>query len=120
VWIQERIREFFGAQLGARCPTGLIQGPHGAVAKLLWLHQLRSTTDAISSILGLRLAANHGSNAFDWAHVLGAPGFRISGETKEILKNIISERGLGLPSETKRAAQFDRAKDREKVADSEI
>ena len=99
-YLAQRSREDYGAWLDALHPSGGIPGPDGAVAKLMWLRQLRHTTEAVNRMYAGSLVADDGTGAFEWAaHVLGAPGFRIAGGTEEILRNIIAERALGLPGE---------------------
>jgi alkylation response protein AidB-like acyl-CoA dehydrogenase len=99
-YLAERAREYFGAWLDAKYPSGGVPGPDGAVAKLMWLSQLRHTTEAVNRMYAGSLIADDGTEGSEWAaHVLGAPGFRIAGGTEEILHNIIAERALGLPPE---------------------
>jgi alkylation response protein AidB-like acyl-CoA dehydrogenase len=78
-------------------------GPVGSVRKLQWVEKLMLISDVASRLLGPRLAADSGEwGTFAWTeHVLGAPGYRIAGGSDEIQRNIIAERLLGLPQETR-------------------
>ena len=78
-------------------------GPVGSMRKLQWVAKLTLISEVASRLLGPRLAADSGEwGTFAWTeHVLGAPGYRIAGGSDEVQRNIIAERMLGLPQETR-------------------
>jgi alkylation response protein AidB-like acyl-CoA dehydrogenase len=70
-----------------------------AMAKLGLADAMSDAADLVSAVLGSRLLADPGScDSFEWVpYVLETPAFHIGGGTDEVLKNLIAERGLGLP-----------------------
>jgi len=70
-----------------------------AMSKLGLANAYSAAAELIFSTLGLRITADTGSpDSFDWLpYVLQEPGYHIGGGTDQILRNVIAERGLGLP-----------------------
>ncbi len=72
----------------------------GSVGKLLYSEHGRLTANAALQLLGAAGAVHDQGVAAPWIErFLFAPGLRIGGGTDEIQRNIIAERGLGLPRE---------------------
>ncbi len=99
--VHERATALLNALNAERELAGRIPGVEGSIAKLVWTQNLTRIGDAAAQFLGPRMLANTGEpNTFAWTeHLLGAPGYRIAGGSDEIQRNIIGERGLGLPRE---------------------
>jgi alkylation response protein AidB-like acyl-CoA dehydrogenase len=77
-------------------------GPQAAARAMAKLGLADAMSDAaalVSTVLGSRLLADPGApDSFEWVpYVLETPAFHIGGGTDEVLKNLIAERGLGLP-----------------------
>jgi alkylation response protein AidB-like acyl-CoA dehydrogenase len=64
--------------------------------------------DVASRLLGYRMIADTGAwGNYSWSQLLlGAPAHRIAGGSDEIQKNILAERTLGLPRETRPSAKI--------------
>ena len=72
----------------------------GSLTKLLYSEHARQSADDAMSILGAAGMTSAHPDAAPWVErLLFAPGLRIGGGTDEIQRNIIAERGLGLPRE---------------------
>lgn len=99
--IYERAAALMVARFAERERAGAVPGVEGSIGKLVWTQNLKRVGDAAASFLGDRIIADTGeSDTFAWSeHLLGAPGYRIAGGSDEIQRNIIGERGLGLPRE---------------------
>ncbi|UPW09084.1 acyl-CoA dehydrogenase family protein [Gordonia terrae] len=99
--IYERAAALMVARYAERERAGAVPGVEGSIGKLVWTQNLKRVGDAAASFLGDRIIADTGeSDTFAWSeHLLGAPGYRIAGGSDEIQRNIIGERGLGLPRE---------------------
>ncbi|MFD1811383.1 acyl-CoA dehydrogenase family protein [Rhodococcus gannanensis] len=97
----ERATALLNALHAERELAGHVPGIEGSLAKLVWTQNLKRVGDAAARFLGPRILADTGEpNTYAWAeHLLGAPGYRIAGGSDEIQRNIIGERGLGLPRE---------------------
>lgn len=81
--------------------AGQAPGPELSIAKMTLTRNLQLTAAFVSSVLGPKLVADSGEwGTYAWStFVLGIPGMRIAGGTDEVLRNIVSERVLGLPKE---------------------
>ncbi|MCK0516160.1 acyl-CoA dehydrogenase family protein [Williamsia sp. DF01-3] len=99
--IYERASALMVARYAEREQSGAVPGVEGSIGKLVWTQNLKRIGDAAASFLGPKILADTGEpNTFAWTeHLLGAPGYRIAGGSDEIQRNIIGERGLGLPRE---------------------
>ncbi len=72
----------------------------GSITKLLYSEHARRTADAAMTILGPSGIIGAGQDSLHWIdRLLFAPGLRLGGGTDEIQRNVIAERGLGLPRE---------------------
>jgi alkylation response protein AidB-like acyl-CoA dehydrogenase len=81
--------------------SGQAPGPEMSIAKMALTRNMQMTGDFISRVLGPKMVADTGEwGTYAWGKfVLGTPGMRVAGGTDEVLRNIVSERVLGLPKE---------------------
>ena len=83
---------------------GRIPGPEGSVAKLVGTLLLAELYDQALDLLGADglLADGDAPSDGEWQNAfLGTPGLRIGGGTDQIQRNIIAERILGLPKDSR-------------------
>ena len=92
--------------MGLRMRTAMSQkrmpGPEALTLKLAYANHWRLTADLASEILGadIMLWGDDAAEDNQWGqHLLSQFAIRIGGGTDEIQRNIIAERGLGLPRE---------------------
>jgi len=81
--------------------AGQAPGPELTTAKLALTQNMTAAAEFVAHVLGPRLTADTGEwGTYSWNQfVLGTPGMRIAGGSDEVLRNIISERVLGLPKD---------------------
>jgi acyl-CoA dehydrogenase len=81
--------------------AGQAPGPEMSIAKMALTRNMQLTGDFVSKVLGPKLVADTGEwGTYAWnKFLLGTPGMRVAGGTDEVLRNIVSERVLGLPKE---------------------
>ncbi len=85
----------------ARRKAGLPPGPAESLFKLASTETLRLITHVAGQILGAKVTADAGEwGLYAWAdQILTRPAMGLAGGSDEILRNILSERVLGLPKE---------------------
>ncbi|MFF7598194.1 acyl-CoA dehydrogenase family protein [Streptomyces mirabilis] len=107
LFVRSLVQRLIGLRVTAALAAGREPGAEASVGKLHATATLRATTDLVQQLLGPRLAADTGEwGTFAWTeHLLGAPGYRIAGGSDEIQRNILAERVLGLPKESKGAGR---------------
>ncbi|RZL23099.1 MAG: acyl-CoA dehydrogenase [Rhodococcus sp. (in: high G+C Gram-positive bacteria)] len=100
VVIAHRLAEIASARDAAAPDT---TGVGGSMRKLQWTGRLTQMSKFVGEALEGDLVVEDGdSGSFDWTeHVLGAPGYRIAGGSDEVQRNLIAERYLGLPAESR-------------------
>ena len=92
--IRERVLDL----LRSRMAAGHQIAAAGPVTKLLYSEHARLSAEAATTILGMSATVVDDPRSAPWIErLLFAPGLRIGGGTDEIQRNVIAERGLGLP-----------------------
>ena len=96
-----QVAKFTNLRAAANMKAGGLPGPEMSIGKLALTANLTATAELVARILGPRVQADTGEwGTFAWSKfITGMPGMRIAGGTDETLRNIISERVLGLPKE---------------------
>jgi acyl-CoA dehydrogenase len=81
--------------------AGQAPGPELSIAKMALTRNMQMTGEFVAKVLGPRMVADTGEwGTYAWnKFVVGTPGMRVAGGTDEVLRNIVSERVLGLPKE---------------------
>jgi alkylation response protein AidB-like acyl-CoA dehydrogenase len=76
-------------------------GPELSIGKLALTANLTATAEFVAKVLGPRVQADTGEwGTWAWSmFITGTPGMRIAGGSDETLRNIVSERVLGMPKE---------------------
>lgn len=101
IYINGQVAKFTGLRALAKIKAGQLPGPEMSIGKLALTNNMQRVTRFVSNALGPRLIADTGEwGTYAWSEfVLGVPGMRVAGGTDEIMRNIVSERVLGLPKE---------------------
>jgi alkylation response protein AidB-like acyl-CoA dehydrogenase len=101
IYIAARVANYTNLRAMAKIAQGGLPGPEMSIAKLSLTANMRRTSDLLSTVLGPKLVADSGEwGTYAWSrYVLGVPGMRIAGGTDEVLRNIVSERVLGMPKD---------------------
>jgi alkylation response protein AidB-like acyl-CoA dehydrogenase len=101
IYIAGRVANYTNLRAMAKIAAGGLPGPEMSIAKLSLTANMRRTSDLLSSVLGPKLIADNGEwGTYAWGrYLLGVPGMRIAGGTDEVLRNIVSERVLGMPKD---------------------
>jgi alkylation response protein AidB-like acyl-CoA dehydrogenase len=103
LYARERIAQMSQARVRAEQKQGRAPGAESSVAKLWWTEGLRRSAD-----LGLQLLGPHGmldgtepgdGGGKLQTFALSVPSASIAGGTDDVQRNIVSERGLGLPKD---------------------
>lgn len=102
IYVLAELRAATSERVARAAAAGQAPGPAGSVGKLVASELLVDIGEYAIELLGSGAIADHGDGAFAWtAHVLGAPGYRLAGGTDQIQRNVIAERVLGLPAESR-------------------
>jgi alkylation response protein AidB-like acyl-CoA dehydrogenase len=101
IYIAGRVANYTNLRAMAKIAQGALPGPEMSIAKLSLTANMRRTAELLSTVLGPKLVADSGEwGTYAWSrYVLGVPGMRIAGGTDEVLRNIVSERVLGMPKD---------------------
>lgn len=96
-----QVAKFTNLRAAARLKAGGTPGPELSIGKLALTANLTATAEFVAKVLGPRVQADTGEwGTWAWAtFICGTPGMRIAGGSDETLRNIISERVLGMPKE---------------------
>src|SRR5215207_9515039 len=107
---------FTGYRMLTTLQRGGIPGPEGALAKVTTIRAAIAAGELLVDVLG-----PDGLSDDNWGELVSdLPGLKSAGGTEDILRNMVGERGLGLPPEPRldKGVRFSelRAKEREAVA----
>jgi acyl-CoA dehydrogenase len=81
--------------------AGQTPGPEMSIGKMALVANQKRMIDLVAHVLGPKIQADTGEwGTYAWSQLLlGAPGMRIAGGSDEVMRNIVSERVLGLPKD---------------------
>jgi alkylation response protein AidB-like acyl-CoA dehydrogenase len=98
VFTRYKLNELTSERLAAEWPEPKVAAAR-AMGKLALSDAMSAAADLIAHTLGPRILADTGEvDSFDWLpFLLETPAFHIGGGTDQIMRNLIAERGLGLP-----------------------
>jgi alkylation response protein AidB-like acyl-CoA dehydrogenase len=101
-YTRSEILRWLGMRAQAAAKSGRMTGMEGSIAKLAISEHVTANGDlglAIEGPAGMVAGADAFEGGFWQQHFLGQWGIRIGGGTEQVQRNILGERGLGLPSE---------------------
>jgi alkylation response protein AidB-like acyl-CoA dehydrogenase len=98
VFTRYKLNELTSERLAVEWPEPKVAAAR-AMGKLALSDAMSAAADLIAHTLGPRILADTGEvDSFDWLpFLLETPAFHIGGGTDQIMRNLIAERGLGLP-----------------------
>jgi alkylation response protein AidB-like acyl-CoA dehydrogenase len=101
IFTNGRVANFTNLRAMAKVAAGQVPGPEMSIAKMSLTANMQAVCEFVSSVLGASVIADTGEwGTFAWSELLLAvPGMRIAGGTDEVLRNIVSERVLGMPKD---------------------
>jgi alkylation response protein AidB-like acyl-CoA dehydrogenase len=101
LWINIQVARWNAERALSKIRAGQLPGAELSTAKLSLTENMRRTADLAARVLGARITADSGEwGTYSWSqYLLGVPGMRVAGGTDEIMRNIVSERVLGLPKD---------------------
>jgi len=103
IFITGKGLQYTGYRIQSALARGGTPGPEGSISKAIGAPHSQQVASFAMELQGaMGAVSQHGIALQDglWQEsYLGSPGLRIAGGTDEVLKNIIAERVLGLPSE---------------------
>ncbi|NBT37747.1 MAG: acyl-CoA dehydrogenase [Actinobacteria bacterium] len=101
LYINTKIQGYTGQRAMDKIRAGQTPGPEMSIGKMALVDNQKRMNDLVSHVLGAKLQADTGEwGTYAWSHLLlGAPGMRIAGGSDEVMRNIVSERVLGLPKD---------------------
>lgn len=96
-----QVAKFTNMRAADKMRAGGLPGPELSIGKLALTDNLTATAEFVAKVLGPRVQADSGEwGTYAWStFICGTPGMRIAGGSDETLRNIVSERVLGLPKE---------------------
>ncbi len=101
IYINFQVAKFTNQRAMDKIKAGQLPGPEMSIAKLALTQNMTQMTELVARMIGPRMVADTGEwGTYAWGQLLcGMPGLRVAGGTDEVLRNVVSERVLGLPKE---------------------
>ena len=101
LYINTRVAGFTSQRATDKMRAGQLPGPEMSIGKMALVDNQKRMNDLVAHVLGAKLVVDTGEwGTYAWSQLLlGAPGMRIAGGSDEVMRNIVSERVLGLPKD---------------------